>query len=67
MKTMEPGERFNIPADTLDDMDVPLDDPRDRPDARYKIRKLQDWLPFDTTVYQDAFTGDFTFERLISC
>jgi hypothetical protein len=63
MKEMKPGECFDIPADTLDDMTVPLDHPFDRPDARYKIDRLQRWLPFETEVMVYVDSGTVTFCR----
>ena len=64
MKDMKAGECFDIPADTLKDMRVPLDDPRDMPDARYKIERIQCWLPFKTEVLVYADSGKVTFRRL---
>jgi hypothetical protein len=63
MRDMKPGERLDIPADTLREMDVPRDDPLDRVDERYIIDKLQRWLPFKTEVLVDILTGKVTFCR----
>ncbi len=64
MRDMKPGERFDIPADVLNDMEVPLDHPLDRMDARYVLDRLQRWLPFDTEILVDAMSGKVTFCRI---
>jgi hypothetical protein len=64
MKEMKPGERFDIPSETLQDMTVPLDHPLDRPDARYIIERLQRWLPFRTEVLTEIGGRKVTFCRL---
>jgi len=63
MKDMKPGERFDIPSETLQDMSVPLDHPLDRADARYIIERLQRWLPFETEVLVYADGRKVTFCR----
>jgi hypothetical protein len=64
MREMKPGECFDIPPETFKDMSVPLEHPLDRPDQAYKIRRLQDWLPFETRVDIDILSGKITFVRL---
>lgn len=63
MSQMGPGQRFDIPIETLEDMDVPLDHPLDRPDVRYKIERLQRWLPFRTEVLTYPDGKKITFVR----
>jgi hypothetical protein len=45
-------------------MNVPLDHPLDRPDARYKVERLQRLLPFKTEVFIHLDGGKVTFQRL---
>lgn len=64
MMEMKPGDQFDIPADTLSDMQVPLDHPLDRMDTRYVVERLQRWLPFKTEVLIYADSGKTTFRRI---